>query len=116
MAWAKQLLRVDLSKGTCTNEPLNMEWAQNYLGQRGLATKYYVEECDPKVDPLSPDNKMIMTTGAVDRHLCVDGGPLFGGYQGRADGRHCVLQLGRFLRQRNEERRLRHDHLRRQVG
>jgi len=65
MAWAKQLLRVDLSKGTCTNEPLNMEWAQSYLGQRGLATKYYVEECDPKVDALAPENKMIMTTGPL---------------------------------------------------
>ncbi|MDD9876596.1 MAG: aldehyde ferredoxin oxidoreductase, partial [Magnetovibrio sp.] len=65
MAWARQLLRVDLSKGTCATEPLNMEWAQSYLGQRGLATKYFVEEVDPKVDPLSADNKMIMTTGPL---------------------------------------------------
>ena len=65
MAWAKKLLRVDLSKGTTSDEPLNMEWAQKYLGQRGLATKYFVEEVDPKVDPLSPDNKMIMTTGPL---------------------------------------------------
>tara|TARA_R110001599_G_scaffold66694_8_gene188666 strand:+ start:4238 stop:6016 length:1779 start_codon:yes stop_codon:yes gene_type:complete len=42
-----------------------MEWANNYLGQRGLATKYFVEEVDPKVDPLSPDNKMIMATGPL---------------------------------------------------
>ena len=65
MAWARNLLRVDLSKGPSTNEPLNMEWAQKYLGQRGLATKYFVEEVDPKVDPLSPKNKMIMTTGPL---------------------------------------------------
>ena len=65
MAWARNVLRVDLSKGTSTNEPLNMEWAQKYLGQRGLATKYFVEEVDPKVDPLSPKNKMIMTTGPL---------------------------------------------------
>ncbi len=65
MAWARNLLRVDLSKGTSTNEPLNMEWAQKYLGQRGLATKYFVEEVDPKVDPLSPKNKLIMTTGPL---------------------------------------------------
>jgi aldehyde:ferredoxin oxidoreductase len=58
-------LRVNLTKGTCANEPLNMEWAQKYLGQRGLATKYLVEETDPKVDPLSPDNKMIMATGPL---------------------------------------------------
>ena len=65
MAWARNVLRVNLSKGTCTNEPLNMEWAQKYLGQRGLATKYLVEETDPKVDPMSPDNKMIMATGPL---------------------------------------------------
>jgi len=37
-----------LSKGTCKSEPLNMEWAQQYLGQRGLATKYFVEEVEPQ--------------------------------------------------------------------
>jgi aldehyde:ferredoxin oxidoreductase len=42
-----------------------MDWAQKYLGQRGLATKYLFEEIDPKVDPLSPDNKLIMTTGPL---------------------------------------------------
>ncbi len=65
MAWTQKILRVDLTKGTCTDEPLNMDWAEKYLGQRGLATKYLVEETDPKVDPLSPDNKMIMTTGPL---------------------------------------------------
>ena len=65
MAWARNILRVNLTEGTCKNEPLNMEWAQKYLGQRGLATKYLVEETDPRVDPLSPDNKMIMTTGPL---------------------------------------------------
>lgn len=65
MAWTGNVLRVDLTKGTCTAEPLNMDWAEKYLGQRGLATKYLVEEIDPKVDPLSPDNKMIMTTGPL---------------------------------------------------
>ena len=65
MAWARRILRVNLTNGTCTPEPLNMDWAHRYLGQRGLATKYLVEEIDPKVDPLSPDNKMIMATGPL---------------------------------------------------
>ncbi len=65
MAWAGKLLRVNLTKGTCEAEPLNMEWAQKYLGQRGLASKYLAEEIDPKVDPLSADNKLIMTTGPL---------------------------------------------------
>ena len=65
MAWTRKVLRVDLTNGTCTAEPLNMEWAQQYLGQRGLATKYFVSEVDPKVDPLAPANKLIMTTGPL---------------------------------------------------
>lgn len=65
MAWARQILRVNLTKGTCETEPLNMEWAGKYLGQRGLATKYLVEEMDPKVDALSPENKIIYATGPL---------------------------------------------------
>jgi aldehyde:ferredoxin oxidoreductase len=65
MAWARKILRVNLGRGTCKDEPLNMDWAQKYLGQRGLATKYFVEEVDPRVDPLSPENKLILTTGPL---------------------------------------------------
>ncbi len=65
MAWTRNVLRINLSDGSISSEPLNMEWANDYLGQRGLATKYLVEEIDPKCDPLSPDNKMIMTTGPL---------------------------------------------------
>jgi aldehyde:ferredoxin oxidoreductase len=74
MAWAKKVLRVNLTKGTCTPEPLNMKWANDYLGQRGLATKYFVEEVDPKIDPLSPDNKIIMTTGPLTGTMASTGG------------------------------------------
>ncbi len=74
MAWNRKILRVDLTKGTCKAEPLNMEWAQEYLGQRGLATKYFVEEVDPKVDPLSPGNKLIMTTGPLTGTVASTGG------------------------------------------
>lgn len=65
MGWTRKILRVDLTKGTCVSEPLDMALAQQYLGQRGLATKYFVDEVDPKVDPLSPANKLIMATGPL---------------------------------------------------
>jgi len=86
MAWTKKVLRVNLTAGTCTVEPLNMEWAQQYLGQRGLATKYLVSEIDPKVDPLAPGNKLIFTTGPLTgtsvatggRYSVVTKGPLTG--------------------------------------
>ena len=65
MAWAQKILRVNLSEGTVKSEPLNMEWADAYLGQRGLATKYLIEETDPKCDPMGPDNKLIFATGPL---------------------------------------------------
>jgi aldehyde:ferredoxin oxidoreductase len=74
MTWAKKLLRVNLSTGTCASEPLNMEWARQYLGQRGLATKYFVSEVDPKVDPLSPENKLIFATGPLTGTMASTGG------------------------------------------
>nr|VFJ69068.1 MAG: phenylacetaldehyde:ferredoxin oxidoreductase [Candidatus Kentron sp. FW] len=74
MAWQKKILRVDLTKGTCTAEPLNMEWAMQYLGQRGLATKYLVEEIYPTIEPLSPENKLIMATGPLTGTMASTGG------------------------------------------
>ena len=86
MTYTKQILRVNLTAGTCAAEPLNQEWADQYLGQRGLATKYLAAEIDPKVDPLSPDNKLIFATGPLTgtpvstggRYSVITKGPLTG--------------------------------------
>ena len=86
MAWTKNVLRVNLTTGTWAVEPLNMAWAGQYLGQRGLGTKYLVEEVDPKVEPLAPENKLIFVTGPLTgtpaatggRYSVVTKGPLTG--------------------------------------
>lgn len=74
MAWTRKVLRINLTTGDISDEPLNMEWAKQYLGQRGLASKYLIEEIDPKCDALSPDNKMIMTTGPLTGTMASTGG------------------------------------------
>ena len=74
MAWTRKVLRVNLTKGSCEEEPLNMDWAMQYLGQRGLGTKYLTEEIDPKCDALGPDNKMIMITGPLTGTMASTGG------------------------------------------
>ncbi len=74
MSWTGNVLRVNLATGEIAKEPLNMEWARDYLGQRGLATKYLYEEIDPGVDPLSPENKFIMTTGPLTGTMAATGG------------------------------------------
>ena len=74
MSWAGKILRVDLTAGTVKSEPLNKEWARNYLGSRGLGSKYLVEEVDAKVDPLSPANKIIWATGPLTGTMASTGG------------------------------------------
>ena len=74
MSWAGKILRVDLTAGTVKSEPLNMDWARQYIGSRGLATKYLVEEMDAKVDPLSPANKLIWATGPLTGTMASTGG------------------------------------------
>ena len=74
MAWTEKLLRVNLTTGECSAEPLNMAWAETYLGQRGLASKYLCQEIDPMVDALSPGNKLIMATGPLTGTMASTGG------------------------------------------
>ena len=74
MTWHKQILRVNLTEGTCKIEPLNMEWANAFLGQRGLGSKYLYEEMDPSADALSAENKVIFATGPVTGTLASTSG------------------------------------------
>ena len=74
MGWQRQILRVDLTKGTATIEQLNQEWADKYIGSRGLGAKYLSEELNPKVDPLSPDNKLIFAPGPLTGTMAPTGG------------------------------------------
>jgi aldehyde:ferredoxin oxidoreductase len=81
-----KFLRVDLSKGTIKIEDTNMQWARDYIGGQGLATRYFVDEVDPKVDPFSPDNILIMAPGPLTgtsaptaaRYMAVTKSPLTG--------------------------------------
>ena len=74
MSWHRQILRVNLTEGSCKIEPLNMQWANDYLGQRGLGSKYLLEEMDPAADALSAENKLIFATGPVTGTLASTSG------------------------------------------
>jgi aldehyde:ferredoxin oxidoreductase len=84
MSWQKKVLRVNLTEGSSSVEPLNMEWANDYLGERGLATKYLMESMDPKTDAMSPENVLVFATGPLTgtmsstsgRYAVVTKGPL----------------------------------------
>jgi aldehyde:ferredoxin oxidoreductase len=72
--WMGKLIRVNLSDGSIKTERLKEEDLRNYIGARGLGTKIYMDEVDPGIDPLSPENKLIFMTGPLTGTLAGSGG------------------------------------------
>lgn len=65
MGYQNQVLRIDLKNRTASVEPLRMDFAEKYVGSKGLAIRYMYEELAPGIDPLGPDNKLFLTTGPL---------------------------------------------------
>ncbi len=63
--YQNKVLRIDLTRKGTIMEPLNMAWAEKYIGGKGLAIKYLYEELKPGIDPLSPENKLLLMTGPL---------------------------------------------------
>ena len=84
--WAGNILRIDLTTGNCYIETLALDLARAFIGGRGLASKLLFDEVDPKVDPLSHENKLIFATGPLTgtgaitgcRYMVVTKSPLTG--------------------------------------
>ena len=74
MSHQGRVLRVDLTAGTTRTEPLVADWADQYLGGRGLGTRYLHELGDPAVDPLAPENPLIFATGPLTGTMASTGG------------------------------------------
>ncbi|MCF7936671.1 MAG: aldehyde ferredoxin oxidoreductase family protein [Synergistales bacterium] len=72
--WTGTVLRVDLTAGKVTKEATRMDDAERYVGGRGLGTKYFCDEVDPKVDPLGPENKLIFAGGPLTGTLSPSSG------------------------------------------
>lgn len=60
-----KILRVDLTAEKISTEPLNREWARQYIGGKGLGARYLFDELKPGTDPLSPDNVLSVWTGPL---------------------------------------------------
>ncbi|MBU0517301.1 MAG: aldehyde ferredoxin oxidoreductase family protein [Proteobacteria bacterium] len=63
--WQGRVLRVDLHRGEVREESLDPQVARDFIGGRGLGIYYLLKELDPKCDPLSPDNLLVMATGPL---------------------------------------------------
>jgi aldehyde:ferredoxin oxidoreductase len=61
-----QLLRVNLSNKGISKEDLREDLARDFVGGVGLSARILYEEIPPKIDPLGPENKLVMMTGPVN--------------------------------------------------
>ena len=64
-SYSGKILRINLTEGTCKSEDLDMAMAKKFIGGRGLGSKILFDELDHMVDPLSPDNKVIIANGPL---------------------------------------------------
>jgi len=62
-AYAGRILRVNLSTGKVTKQPLTNELIKKWLGGKGIGTWLLYNELKPGINPLSPENKLIFATG-----------------------------------------------------
>jgi aldehyde:ferredoxin oxidoreductase len=60
-----KLLRIDLTAGQITPEPIRADWARQFAGGSGLATRYLYDEVPPGADPLGASNRLIFMTGPL---------------------------------------------------
>jgi aldehyde:ferredoxin oxidoreductase len=63
--YAGSVLRVDLTEGSVRTEPLDVAFARAYIGGRGFTSRLQYDLIPPNVDPLGPDNVLIIAPGAL---------------------------------------------------
>src|SRR5262245_57901808 len=99
--WTGKLLRINLTTGQHRVEDIPQAWLRDYIGSRGVADRYLWQELDPRVDPLSPENKLICATGPLTgtpvscgaRYTVVTKGPLTGAITTSNSGGHWGPEL-----------------------
>jgi len=72
--YAGKMLHIDLTTGKMHVEPLNIEYAKKYIGGIGLGIRLLLDYSKPGVDPFSPENPLILTTGPISGTVWPTGG------------------------------------------
>jgi aldehyde:ferredoxin oxidoreductase len=74
LGYAGTILYVDLSTGKTRTEKLTEETAKKYVGGIGLGMKLWLSNAKAGVDPLSPENPLVLSLGPVSGTMFPTGG------------------------------------------
>ena len=99
--WTGNFLQVDLSRNKAVAESYDATMALNFIGGRGFAAKILWDTLQPRVDPLSPENKLIFAAGPLTGLGVPNSGklvvaaksPLTGGYGDGNIGTSAAIQM-----------------------
>ena len=97
------LLRIDLTSRTVTEETIAPGLLREWIGGKGIGTRYLADEVGPGVEPLGPANKLIFVNGPItgttmfgsNRYGLHFASPLTGGYGECTSGGHVAPQFAR---------------------
>lgn len=64
LGYSGRILRVNLTSREVWNEELDPDVIQKFVGGEGIASTILYKEVGPDTDPLGPENRLIMMTGA----------------------------------------------------
>jgi aldehyde:ferredoxin oxidoreductase len=64
-AYCGKVLSVDLTKGEIREDPLRFDWAEQFIGGKGLGIRYLYDLIKPGVDAFAPENPIILMTGPL---------------------------------------------------
>ncbi len=72
--YAGRILHVDLTTGKTHTEKLNMEYAKKYIGGIGLGMRLWLDNSKPNLDPLTPENPLVLALGPISGTMFPTGG------------------------------------------
>jgi len=99
--WTGYILRVNLTDKTWKKEAFTEEFATTWVGGRGFAAKILFDELKPGIDPLGPENKLVVALGPISgipapntgKAVVAAKSPLTGFYGDGNLGTHVSSQL-----------------------
>ena len=71
-----KILRVNLSTGKISSAPLPEKLIRDYIGGRGFAARILYDEIKTGIDPLGPDNKVLIASGPLSGLFLPAGGKI----------------------------------------
>ncbi|MGD6809156.1 MAG: aldehyde ferredoxin oxidoreductase family protein [Candidatus Bathyarchaeia archaeon] len=74
LGYSGRILYLDLTTGKNHTEKLNEETAKKYIGGIGLGMHLYLSKSEKGVDPLSPENPLVLSVGPLAATMFPTGG------------------------------------------